>query len=104
MKVADKIVLITGAAHGIGRAMAERFHAEGARGIAVADLDATGARAVADSFGGLALEVDVSREEDIRAAVEKTEIELGPIDLMCSNAGVAFSDAPGWTAPVPSRR
>jgi NAD(P)-dependent dehydrogenase (short-subunit alcohol dehydrogenase family) len=98
MKLEDKIVLITGAAHGIGRALAERFHAEGARAIAVADVDLAGARAVAESIGGLALEVDVSCEDDLIRAVERTEADLGPIDLFCSNAGVAFSDAPGWTA------
>lgn len=98
MNLRDKIVLITGAAHGIGRAMAERFHAEGTRAVAVADLDASGAQAVAESIGGLALEIDVSKEEDLRRAVERSESELGPIDLFCSNAGVAFSDAPGWTA------
>lgn len=98
MKLEGKIVLITGAAHGIGRAMAERFHVEGARGVAVADLDIDGARTVAESIGGLALEVDVAREDDLIRAVERTEAELGAIDLFCSNAGVAFSDAPGWTA------
>ncbi|MFQ5527851.1 MAG: SDR family oxidoreductase [Thermoanaerobaculia bacterium] len=98
MNLKDKVVLVTGAAHGIGRAMAERFHAEGAKAIAVADLDKAGAETVAESIAGLALEVDVSKEDDIRAAVEATEAQLGPIDLFCSNAGVAFSDAPGWMA------
>ncbi len=98
MRLKDKIALITGGAHGIGRALAERFHAEGAKAVAVADLDEAGARAAAGSIGGLALGVDVSKEEDIRRAVERTETELGPVDLLCSNAGVAFSDAPGWTA------
>lgn len=98
MRIEDKVALITGAAHGIGRALAERFHAEGARAVAVADIDLGGVEKVAGAIGGLALEVDVSREEAIRSAVERTESELGPIDLMCSNAGVAFSDAPGWMA------
>lgn len=98
MKLRDKVVLITGGAHGIGRALAERFHQEGARGIAVADLDAEVARAVARSVGGLPLAADVSRQADVARAVEATEERLGPIDLLCSNAGVAFSDAPGWTA------
>ncbi len=98
MKLEGKIVCITGAAHGIGRAMAERFHEEDARAVAVADLDGEGAAVVAESIGGLALEVDVSKEADLRAAVERVEGDLGPIDLFCSNAGVAFSDAPGWTA------
>ncbi len=97
MKLQDKVVLITGGAHGIGRAMAERFHQEGAR-VAVADLEIDAARAVAETIGGPALETDVSREEDLRRAVAETEAKLGPIDLMCSNAGVAFSDDPGWMA------
>ncbi|MEM7350182.1 MAG: SDR family oxidoreductase [Acidobacteriota bacterium] len=98
MQLQDKVALVTGAAHGIGRALAKRFHAEGARSIAVADLDGKAAQAVAEEVGGLALTVDVSREEDIRRAVAQTQESLGPIDLYCSNAGVAFSDAPGWTA------
>ncbi len=98
MRVRDKVVLITGGAHGIGRALAERFHREGARAVAVADLEIDAARAVADGIGGLALPADVSREPDVRRAVRETEKSLGPIDLLCSNAGVAYSDSPGWMA------
>lgn len=98
MHLKDKVVLITGGAHGIGRALAERFHAAGARGIAVADLDGAAAATVAEGIGGLALTTDVSREDDIRQAVAATQQHFGPIDLMCSNAGLAMSDAPGWSA------
>lgn len=98
MKLEGKVVLVTGGAHGIGRALVERFAGEGARGIAVADLDAEAAAAVAESVGGLALATDVSREEDLRHAVAQTEERFGPIDLLCSNAGVFYSDAPGWMA------
>ena len=97
MQLKDKTVLVTGGAHGIGRALAERFHSEGAR-VAVADLEIDAAREVADQISGPAFEADVSREDDVRQAVRETEARLGPIDLMCSNAGVAFSDAPGWMA------
>ena len=98
MRVEGRVVLITGGAHGIGKALAERFHSAGAAGVAVADLDGAAAATVADSVHGLALTADVSREEGVREAVAQTEERLGPIDLLCSNAGVAFSDEPGWTA------
>jgi NAD(P)-dependent dehydrogenase (short-subunit alcohol dehydrogenase family) len=98
MELRDRVILITGGASGIGRALAERFHREGARGVAVADLDADAAAQVAESIGGLALGVDVAREDDLRRAVRKTEERFGPIDLLCSNAGIGFTDAPGWTS------
>lgn len=98
MDVRDQHVLVTGGAHGIGAALCRRFHAAGARAITVADLDAEGAASVASEVEGLALGADVSREADIQAAVESAESAHGPIDLLCSNAGVAFSDSPGWEA------
>ena len=104
MEIKDKVVLVTGGAGGIGRALARQLHAEGARGVTVADLDGGGARAVAEELGGLGLEVDVSREEAIREAVARTEERFGPVDLLCSNAGVAYSDAPGWMATSQSNQ
>ena len=98
MKVAGKVVLVTGAAGGIGRALALAFHREGAAAVAVADLDGDGARRVAAEVGGPALTVDVGRADEIERAVAETEAACGPIDLLCSNAGVAYSDAPGWMA------
>ncbi len=98
MQIEGRVVLVTGAANGIGRALAERCQREGAAGVGVADLDGAGARRVAEAIGGLGIEVDVADEHAIRRAVAVTEQRLGPIDLLCSNAGVAFSDAPGWMA------
>jgi NAD(P)-dependent dehydrogenase (short-subunit alcohol dehydrogenase family) len=98
MRVEGKVLLITGGAHGIGRALAERFHRAGAAAVAVADLDGEAAERVAASIGGLGLIADVSSEAGVRGAVAATEARYGPIDLLCSNAGVAFSDEPGWTA------
>ena len=88
MDVKEKIIVVTGGASGIGEALCRRFAKEGARAVAVVDIDEEGARAVAGNIGGLALRCDVSREEDIKAVVEETEEKLGPIDMFCSNAGV----------------
>lgn len=91
MNVADKVVVVTGAAGGIGRALARRFATEGARGIAVADRDGGMATAVADEIGpqALATTTDVSVESDLIDLVHRTEERFGPIDLFCSNAGIA---------------
>jgi NAD(P)-dependent dehydrogenase (short-subunit alcohol dehydrogenase family) len=87
MELVDKHVVVTGAGSGIGRALANRFAAEGARAVVVADLNVAGAETVAAEMGGTAIEVDVSREEQIRALVERARAEHGPIDLFFSNAG-----------------
>ena len=89
MHLRDKVVVVTGGASGIGQALCRRFWAEGARGVVVADRDAEGARTVAAEIGGLALPVDVSNEADIVALVERATAAYGPIDLFCSNAGIA---------------
>ena len=89
MKVADKVVVVTGGASGIGRALCRRFAQEGAKGVTVADTNEAGAKAVADEINGLAVKCDVGREEDILAVVKQTEDKFGPIDLFCSNAGIS---------------
>src|SRR5437660_1745371 len=88
MELAERHVVVTGAASGIGRALASRFAAEGARAVVVADLDITGAQAVAEEIGGHAVRADVSRESEIVALVQESRARSGPIDLFCSNAGV----------------
>lgn len=100
MELNDKVALVTGGAGGIGRALCERFLAEGARGVAVVDLDAGVAKAVADDLGprALGLGADVGREADVIAAVAATEERFGPIDLMVSNAGIGT--ATGIEAPT----
>jgi NAD(P)-dependent dehydrogenase (short-subunit alcohol dehydrogenase family) len=81
-------VVVTGAGQGIGRALALRFADEGASAVVVADLDEANARSVAEQVGGLAVRVDVGREEDIRALVARAEEANGPVDLFFSNAGI----------------
>src|SRR5436190_17199886 len=88
MNLKDKSIVVTGAASGIGRAMAQRFAAEGAKLVVCADRDEPGAKATAAGIGGVAFKVDVSREADIQALIETVEADHGPIDLFCSNAGI----------------
>lgn len=92
MKVEGKIVVVTGGASGIGKAMVERFRREGAAGLVVADLNGDGAAEVAASVGGVGLKCDVSREADVQALVQAAEARFGRIDLFCSNAGVSVRD------------
>jgi NAD(P)-dependent dehydrogenase (short-subunit alcohol dehydrogenase family) len=88
MELRGKVVVVTGGGSGIGRALCRRFAAEGAAGVVVADVNGDNAVAVAAEFGGLAIATDISVEADVVALVERTEEELGPIDLFCSNAGI----------------
>ena len=98
MQIKDKVVVVTGAASGIGAALCRRFHREEARAVVAADLDGDGARQVAAEIGGLGLQSDVALESDIVRLVQETEKQCGPIDLFCSNAGVAYQDEPEGTA------
>ena len=88
MDIKGKIIVVTGAASGIGRALAVRFAAEGAKFVACADRDEPGAQATAKMMGGAAFKVDVSKEADIKGLIETVEKDHGPIDLFCSNAGI----------------
>jgi NAD(P)-dependent dehydrogenase (short-subunit alcohol dehydrogenase family) len=89
MRVTGKTIVITGAASGIGAALARRFAAEGAAGICLADLDEDAAARVAAGLEcrTVVCRTDVGDEAQVRAMVEAAG-ELGPIDLMCSNAGI----------------
>ncbi len=91
MELRGKVAVVTGAAHGIGRALAERFVAEGARGIAVADLDVPATEELAAKVGGLAFAADVADEAQVQALVRATEEAFGPIDLFCSNVGIVVA-------------
>lgn len=87
MQVAGKVCVVTGAAAGIGRALAERFVAEGASAVVAADIS-TDLEATAAEIGAHAIGADVSSEASIEALIVKTEERFGPIDLFVANAGI----------------
>ena len=93
-RLAGKSALITGAARGIGRAFAETYVREGAR-VAIADIDIARARETAAEIGdaAIAVEMDVTRQKSIDAAVAKTVDMLGRIDILINNAAL-FTASP----------
>ncbi len=81
-----KVAVVTGAAQGIGRAIAAGLAAEGVR-IVVADL--RGAEAAAEAFeGGVGVTADVSKEDDVRRLVDETVAQCGGVDILVNNAGL----------------
>jgi NAD(P)-dependent dehydrogenase (short-subunit alcohol dehydrogenase family) len=88
MKIAGKVCVVTGAGSGIGKALAERFAAEGAQGVVCADLNEGNAKAVAAGIKGLAVRCDVSSEADLKALAGAAVAKFGRIDVFCSNAGI----------------
>ena len=89
MEIQDKVVVVTGGASGIGRELCRLFAAEGARHVVVADLNEEGAVVVAEEIGHTSHQVDVGSESDLVGLIHQTEDAFGPIDLFCSNAGIA---------------
>jgi|SRR6218665_41809 len=84
----DRCALVTGAASGIGQAVAEALGAQGAR-VLVSDLDEKGARAVAERIpGAIAQRADVSSRDDCRALVDRARDEWGRLDILVNNAGL----------------
>ena len=101
MELKGKVVVITGAASGIGAAMARRFARESPAGLMLVDYNGEAAAAVATSIGAEHFQMDVSDVEANRQLVETTEDRFGPIDLFCANAGFAVagteqSDPDAW--------
>jgi len=90
MRLKGQTAIVTGAARGIGRAVAERLMSEGAA-VAIADLDPAAARQTADALGprALAVGVNVADRASVEALVAAVESKLGPVDLLVNNAGVS---------------
>jgi NAD(P)-dependent dehydrogenase (short-subunit alcohol dehydrogenase family) len=98
MKLDRKVSVITGAASGIGAACARAFAKQGAR-VAVVDVNADGARAVAKEVGGIAVPCDIASESAVGAMVQEVEQELGSIEVFFNNAAVATGKDP-LTTPI----
>jgi NAD(P)-dependent dehydrogenase (short-subunit alcohol dehydrogenase family) len=87
-----KVAIVTGAASGIGAAIARLYAAEGCK-VVVADMDAKGCDTVAAEVGGLASVVDVAVEDQVRAMVVSCDEVFGRLDILVNNAGVV----PRWS-------
>lgn len=87
MRLKDRVAIITGAARGIGRAIAGAFAAEGAR-LVLADVDRASLELAGRDLGALAVPTDVSDEEAVRAMVVATAGRYGQIDILVNNAGI----------------
>lgn len=94
MKLQDKVVVVTGGANGIGRALCRRFASEGPRAVVVADLDSNGATSVAEEIKGMAIPTNVAIGEEVERLVQQVLSTYGHIDLFCSNAGIAIEGGP----------
>ncbi|MBG6085087.1 bifunctional aldolase/short-chain dehydrogenase [Zhihengliuella flava] len=94
--LATRIALVTGAASGIGKAIAERLAAEGAC-VVIADLDLEKAQAVAAEIGStdvaVGVRADVTNEDEVAAAIQEAVLAFGGLDLVVNNAGLSLSKA-----------
>jgi meso-butanediol dehydrogenase/(S,S)-butanediol dehydrogenase/diacetyl reductase len=87
-RVQDTVVVVTGAARGIGAGIARGLAAEGAK-VVVADLDAERAQATADAIGALAVGVDVADRGSVQRLIRRTVDEFGELNVIFNNAGVS---------------
>lgn len=94
MDINDRIVVITGAAGGIGRALAQTFHQAGAKRVICVDMDGEGAQQTAGMVDGIAHQVDVADGSAVSRLIDDVEASVGPIDLFCSNAGIMIPGGP----------
>lgn len=94
-RLEGKVAIVTGAASGFGKAIAETYAAQGAK-VCVADLNGQGARDVAQSIGSSAIHTatDVSKASDVAEMVDETANAFGGVDIMVNNAGYTHRNGP----------
>ena len=89
------VALVTGGGRGIGRRIALELASAG-MSVAVSARTRSQVEETAGEIGGLAVEADVSRHEDVDRMVTETERELGPVDLLVANAGISRAEGAAW--------
>jgi len=87
----DKVAVVTGAASGIGLAIAQRFAAEGAR-VVISDIDAEAGQSAAEQIGGLFVQGDLSLRSDCKGLIYQTVEEFGTVHILVNNAGFQYID------------
>jgi NAD(P)-dependent dehydrogenase (short-subunit alcohol dehydrogenase family) len=102
----NKVAVVTGAASGIGKAMAQRFANEGMR-LVLADIEHAPLMQVVselrdDGAEAVAEQVDVSKPEDLEMLASRAYLEFGAVHLLCNNAGILPPGAPVWNEPLSS--
>ena len=87
MKLQDRVAIVTGAAQGIGKAVADKLAAEGAKVVAV-DVNGEGAERTAAGVDGTAVQADISNPEDVQRMVDETVSQHGKVDVLANVAAV----------------